>query len=435
MGHRHLILFEDERAARFEPVALTRSVARLRLGAWTFRERWERRFVDRELGLITRHALAAAEREPGDWRSVNEPLGGDALFVAASAFGGEPQLGAIRGLEPGQALLCGDRLLAARSIGEDTGRLASGLGELAGTALLAPRHEDAVRFAESLGLAVVDVPGAIAEHLVDLMLGNAGAITADFAEYERLMAPPVPRDYPGVHFIEPARIRLAEGVRLDPGCVLDAREGPILIGPGTQVRANSVIAGPVAIGAGCLIKPLTRVLDGVSLGPVCRVGGEIDATILQGYSNKQHDGFLGHSYLGRWVNLGAATDTSDLKNDYGWVKVSLAGETVDTKSRGVGSLIGDHTKTSIHTQLNTGTVLGVSCNVFGAGFPPKAVPSYSWGGSQEWHPYRLEKALAVARTVTARRQVDLTPAQEAVLRTVHEETAASRAEFSALPAA
>jgi len=182
------------------------------------------------------------------------------------------------------------------------------------------------------------------------------------------------------------------------------------------------------------------VLGGVSLGPATRVGGEISASIVQGYSNKQHDGFLGHSYLGCWVNLGAATDTSDLRNDYGDVTLILAGKPVPTGRRGVGSLIGDHTKTAIHTRLNTGSVIGVSANVLAPDFPDRETPSFTWGGGAARAEYRLPKAVRVAMTVTARRGVEFGPADEALFARIHRATAERRRAWiegvapSALPA-
>jgi UDP-N-acetylglucosamine diphosphorylase/glucosamine-1-phosphate N-acetyltransferase len=159
---------------------------------------------------------------------------------------------------------------------------------------------------------------------------------------------------------------------------------------------------------------------------VCKLGGEIEASIVQGFSNKQHDGFLGHSYLGSWVNLGAATDTSDLKNNYGDVRVTIAGRERSTGSQHVGSLIGDHTKTGIHTMLNTGTVVGAFANVFGGGFPPKEIPSFSWGGEGSWQEHRLENACRVAAVVMARRGMEATPVLDRLARRIFEATSARR---------
>jgi UDP-N-acetylglucosamine diphosphorylase/glucosamine-1-phosphate N-acetyltransferase len=435
MNDGALVLFEDDSAGLFEPVALTRAVAQLRCGAWTHRERWTRVFPGRTPGAICRGYLAAYERAHGGWEFVNDVPDGDALFVAAAAGRQDEHVAAIRSLAPGRALLAGGALLAFRAGRDAAARCAGALRERAGDGLFPAADTDGAELARSLGLRVSEVDASLPRTLVDLILRNADAIAADFGTYAPLLPPPDPSAYPGVHFLAPERIRLADGVRLDPGVVLDAREGPILLGPRCDVHANSVIAGPVALGADCRVKALSRVVDGVSLGPVCRVGGEVDATIVQGFSNKQHDGFLGHSYLGAWVNLGAATDTSDLKNDYGPVSMTIAGRDVPTGARGAGSLLGDHTKTAIHTTLNTGTVIGVSCNVFGAGFPPKAVPSYSWGGGQEWREYRIDKAVQVARIVMSRRAVTLDDETEGVLRRIHRDTASAReAGLAAAPA-
>jgi UDP-N-acetylglucosamine diphosphorylase/glucosamine-1-phosphate N-acetyltransferase len=146
------------------------------------------------------------------------------------------------------------------------------------------------------------------------------------------------------------------------------------------------------------------------------VGGEIENSIMLGYSNKQHDGFLGHSYLGRWVNLGADTNTSDLKNNYGTIRVTLNGEEVNTGRMFLGSLIGDHSKTGINTMLNTGSIIGVAANIFGGGFPPKSIPSFSWGGSDGFETFRLDRALELARTVMGRRKVEFTDADARLLR-------------------
>ena len=412
-----LVLFEDAHVSLFDPVVLTRSAASLRLGAWTHAERAERAFPERELAILCRPAVAEVEAQAGlrtEWDS------GDVLFVAAVLGRALTTVAAAaRALEPGEALVADGRLVAARAVGDAADRLAATLREALGDSLLPASSPEADTAAIQAAGTVRDVDVVWPVTLADL-IGDAGdAITADWAAYEDLIPSPDAAAFPGVHLLDPHRIRLADGVSIDPGVVLDAREGPILIGPGARIGANSYIGGPLCFGPNCLVKPLSRVMNGVSFGPGVRVGGEVHDAIVQSFSNKQHDGFLGNSYLGSWVNLGAATDTSDLKNDYGSVKLELAGRVIDTKRRSVGSLIGDHTKTAIHTRLNTGTVLGVSCNVFGAGVPPRAVPSFSWGGAAGWQEYRLEKAQAVAAIVTDRRGVEFTGADRRLFARVH----------------
>jgi UDP-N-acetylglucosamine diphosphorylase/glucosamine-1-phosphate N-acetyltransferase len=307
-------------------------------------------------------------------------------------------------------------------------RLAAALSEAAGEGFGPQPDGDVAALLAAANLKADDADVTWPRTLVDLIGRNAESLLADLPAYDGVLRPPDPSAFPGVHLLRPDRIRLAEGVRLDPGSVLDASAGPVLLGPSCHVMAGCVVTGPVAAGAECRFKPLTR-LEACSLGPVVRLGGEVEGSVIVGWSNKQHDGFLGHSYMGAWVNLGAATDTSDLKNDYGPVRITLAGETLDSGERHVGSLIGDHTKTAIHTRLNTGSVIGVACNLLGADFSPKAVPSFCWGGDGRWSEYRLDKAVAVARVVATRRARILGEAEARLLERVHDATATLRARF------
>jgi len=159
---------------------------------------------------------------------------------------------------------------------------------------------------------------------------------------------------------------------------------------------------------------------------VCKVGGEVEASILHGYTNKQHDGFLGHSYLGEWCNLGAGTNNSDLKNNYSNVRVTLGGETVDSGHMFVGVTMGNHTKSGIGTNFNTGSVVGSFCNVFGGGLQPKHIPSFSWGGSDGLVTYQVDRAITLARTVMARRGVEFGAIEEGIMHAVFERTAQER---------
>jgi UDP-N-acetylglucosamine diphosphorylase/glucosamine-1-phosphate N-acetyltransferase len=232
--------------------------------------------------------------------------------------------------------------------------------------------------------------------------------------------------YPGVHVLEEENVRFGAGCQLKPGVVLDAQQGPILIGAGALLAPNVVVEGPAYIGPGCTINPGARLREGTSLGALCKVGGEVEESVVLDLSNKQHDGFLGHAALGSWVNLGADTNGSDLKNNYGTVKVDLGEGEIDSGLRFVGPTIGDHSKTGINTMLTTGAVIGVCCNVYGGGFPPRFVPSFRWGGPEGWVEHRLPAALGTARTVMGRRQAVWLPEHEALLADVHAATARQR---------
>jgi len=200
--------------------------------------------------------------------------------------------------------------------------------------------------------------------------------------------------------------------------VLDAEDGPIYIDKDATVMANASLQGPLFVGAKSVIKMGAKIYESVSVGEMCKVGGEVEESIIHSYSNKQHEGFLGHSYLGQWVNLGADSNNSDLKNNYGTVKVYVNGEMIDSGLLFVGLIMGDHAKCGINTMFNTGTVVGAMSNVFGSGYSDKFIPSFTWGGVESMETYALDKALEVARRVMARRKMALSVAQENMLRHV-----------------
>ena len=221
--------------------------------------------------------------------------------------------------------------------------------------------------------------------------------------------------HPAAHLVQSGRIHVAARARIKPGVVLDAESGPIHIDRDALIESNAVVQGPCAIGAGSIVRPGAVLRGGVSVGPVCKVGGEIEASIFQGYANKQHDGFLGHSFVGSWVNLGADTVTSDLKNTYGTIRVSLNGRPVESGQHFVGSFIADHAKTGIGTILPTGCVIGVAANVFTRRPVPKFVPSFAWLTDEGLTAYQVDRAIRIAQIVMSRRDVHLSDAEAALL--------------------
>ncbi len=226
--------------------------------------------------------------------------------------------------------------------------------------------------------------------------------------------------YPGAHLLHPAEIQIAPGARIKPGAVLDAESGPIRIAENALIQPNAVLEGPCYVGPNSIIRPGCALREATSIGPVCKIGGEIEASIVHGYSNKQHDGFLGHSYVGQWVNLGADTVTSDLKNTYGTIRVFINGVGVETGQHFVGSIIGDHSKTGIGTILPTGGVVGIAANVFTSGSVPKFVPSFAWLTSAGLTNYRVDKAVHIAHVVTARRDLEFSRFEEHLFQSVAE---------------
>jgi len=224
-------------------------------------------------------------------------------------------------------------------------------------------------------------------------------------------------------------IYIAEGAKIHPFVVLDTSGGPVYIDEGAEVFPSARIEGPCYVGKNTQIMPGANIREGNSFGDVCRVGGEVEESIFYSYSNKYHDGFIGHSYIGEFVNLGGLTINSDLKNDYSNVSVYLNGVSTDTGSLKVGSFIGDHTKTGIGALLNTGTVAGLMCNITAAGMLPKYFPSFTWYVNNKFMKgYGLEMMLNTAKTVMGRRKREMAGEEEEAIRVVYEMTAGERKE-------
>jgi UDP-N-acetylglucosamine diphosphorylase/glucosamine-1-phosphate N-acetyltransferase len=232
--------------------------------------------------------------------------------------------------------------------------------------------------------------------------------------------------YEGSQLLGKESIFIGEGAKIKPCCVLDAEDGPIYIGEGVTVMPNTCIQGPAYVGPKSTIQMAARLREGSNIGEVCRVGGEIENSIMHSYSNKQHDGFLGHAYVCQWVNLAADTINSDLKNTYGTVRVQLPHKLVETGSMFVGLAMGDHSKSAIASTFITGSVVGFCCNVVTSGFPPKFLPSFSWLTDAGCSPYSPTTAVEVARRVLARRKKEMTEADVALFHKLYDLTQGER---------
>jgi UDP-N-acetylglucosamine diphosphorylase/glucosamine-1-phosphate N-acetyltransferase len=416
------VVFEDERHPAFEIVTALRGVFDLRCGARTLLERHRQLAAPGATSFVCRAAVRSLVHEAHAAALADPASAGETLFVNARllALGGDFDRLAV-GPAGGFARFAGDVLVTARCAGETAQRLHACLAaRLDG----APEPMPAVVARACPELAVLPAAAAmrdgscLLEHVWDLVRHNGAALCDDFRRGPGAGIDDAALVYPGVHLLQDAAIHIAAGCRVHPGVVLDAEDGPITLAPGVVVQPQVVVRGPAFVGPGSVLKAGARLHEGTSLGPVCKVGGEIAAAILQGYSNKQHDGFLGHAWLGEWVNLGAATNNSDLKNNYSQVRMWEAGRMLDTGMQFVGLVAGDHVKSAIGTLFNTGTVVGLASQVFGAGFPPKFLPPFSWGGAGGVEIYAYDRAAATARAVMRRRQVEMTTAYEQVLRAV-----------------
>ncbi len=409
-----ICIFEDQHYRHLLPLSYTRPVYDLRCGILTLRQKIQQRYPGVSVSLHTREVLADLVRQQNPGVRVNRLAGEGCLFINGRLLA-PPDLAEKIPLEgPDQVYMVGDVLVAAR---------------VSGQAFEAEREtgEDTFSALAFGGLPRVKIMLKLMDYPWDLVNANGREIEADFKAIAPEPAARVRgRVYEGAHLVNPGSIVIGEGSKVKPGVVLDAENGPIYVGKNVTVFPNAVIEGPAFIGDGSLIKIGAKIYENTSIGEVCKVGGEVEASIIHAYSNKQHDGFLGHAYLGMWVNLGADTNNSDLKNNYSNVKMCIDGEAVDTGSMFVGLIIGDHSKSSINSMFNTGTVVGISSNIFGSGFPPKCIPSFAWGGAAGLEIYDLDKALDVARRVMGRRKVDLSKAEECVLKAVFEQTKKER---------
>ena len=407
-----VIVFEDQHVDDLYPMSLTRPVSDLRCGILSLSHK-----AGLVLGAAPRYHVRdyLAPLTKGAVTSYGDLLkdGGTALLVNGRAL---LNPGTARAIEHGAraAYVAGGTVAAAVIGSEDAGRFDDAIGCPLDTALFSD-------------LPAREIEAAFIGHPWDLVSSNGAQIESDWG---LLGLSGIASDIPdGVWLVNEALISIGKGVKLAPGVVLDASGGPIHIADGVTIMANSSLMGPLHIGEGTVIKMGARIYGETSIGPACRIGGEVAETIIHGYSNKQHDGFLGHSYLGEWVNLGAGTDTSDLKNNYSTVKVRVHDETVDTGEMFVGLYMGDHSKCGIGTTFNTGTVAGACCNIFGAGYPPKFIPSFTWGGGAGFEEYDPARALETAARAMRRRGVDPGPEVEAVLKRVYEITSDSREAF------
>jgi UDP-N-acetylglucosamine diphosphorylase/glucosamine-1-phosphate N-acetyltransferase len=406
------ILFEDPRAERLRPFTWLRPPSSLLLGALTTRKRWWRLAApDDEVAVAC--GASRARLVPGRLalaRALAETRDGD-LWVSDLWIPDEDAPAMLRGLpEDALARLSGgddpDPPDAFR-VGPEIRRMlesAAGLPEaLAGLA--------------RSGLASVEVGGRRLASLADLLRWQEPLLAADLESL--LRERPAPASLADASVYEADAIRLGAGCRVDHGAVLDARDGPVVLGEGCHVFPHTWIRGPLSAGRECLFLG-GRIGGGCSFGPGCRVRGEVESSVFLGWSNKAHDGYVGHSYVGEWVNLGALTTTSDLKNNYSEISLERPGGKEPTGLRKLGAFVGDHAKTRIGCLLGCGTIVGVGANVIdGPAVTVKWVPDFNWGWGSSATAYDVGRFLETAEIVFGRRGVPWTAGMEELLREVH----------------
>ncbi|NHM02448.1 GlmU family protein [Flavobacterium difficile] len=387
------ILFDGPHRNALLPFTFTRPVADIRVGILTIREKWEK-----HLGYTT--TTVTEEYLSDKWPMVEMEHN---VMINASFLPNEILVEMVKNLELNQAIFQDEEVVAFYA-----------------------KEGEEVDFDAFESIEFTEECIKI-ENTWDIFQKNEAAIREDFELLtEDRTSQPIPKS---VNVLSPEHIFIEEGAKLE-FVTLNASTGPIYIGKNAEIMEGSVIRGPFALCESGRVKLATKVYGATTVGPHSVIGGEVNNSVLFGYSNKGHDGFLGNAVLGEWCNIGADSNNSNLKNNYEPVKL-WSYETENFAQTGLqfcGLMMGDHSKCGINTMFNTGTVVGVSTNIFGAGFPRNFVPSFSWGGASGFTTYVTKKAFETAKIVMARRNVEFSEEDAKILEHVFEETKKYRKE-------
>lgn len=389
----NICFFNDEKATKFHPLTLTRPMDDLRIGIFTIREKWLHALQTKKWSRILPDFLENVfESEAVDSSS-------DCCWINSRFLPSRGLIEEIKDMSAGESLSFKGTTIAALVDGK----------------LSQEMYENRRFSAEALTVKPLTEVVHL-EHIWDLLSLNSYEIEKDLGYSNLKSAAELQGEfYEGIH--NPGNTFIGEQVTIEPGCTLIAKEGPVVLQDGATVEAGSILRGPVVVGEHATVKMAARIYGGTTVGPVCKVGGEVSNCIFHSYSNKKHEGFTGNSIFGQWVNLGADTNTSNLKNNYSTARLAdwNSKEEIETEVQFLGTVMADHSKTAINTMLNTGTVCGVSSNIFMSGFPPKYIPSFSWVGSEKYGEYDFDKAIEAMRAMMKRRDAELTEAYKAMM--------------------
>jgi UDP-N-acetylglucosamine diphosphorylase/glucosamine-1-phosphate N-acetyltransferase len=386
------ILFDGDVRQSLLPFTYTKPVADLRIGILTIREKWEK-----YLGLTTTTITEEYLEEKYPMVELEENILINASFCPTKSL-----VKQIKNLSKNEAIFKGDDVLA----------------------FFTTDSQEEVNFDTYKQIEFEEEILQI-KNTWDIFALNGKAIQHDFELLtEGRTSEPIPA---GVQCINKENIFIEEGAKIT-FAILNATDGPIYVGKDAEIMEGSVVRGPLAMCEHSVLKLGAKIYGATTLGPYCKVGGEVNNSVLMGYSNKGHDGFLGNSVLGEWCNLGADTNNSNLKNNYAEVKLwdYQTGRFAKTGLQFCGLMMGDHSKCGINTMFNTGTVIGVSANIFGSGFPRNFVPSFSWGGASGFTEYKTNKVFEVASVVMKRRNLVFDEVEQRILEHVFEATSQYR---------
>lgn len=374
------------------PVTYLKSIADIRFGIFTIREKWEKH-LNQSVDIL------AVDYQQGKY-SLPQSY---ELLIRSNIMPDQELIAVIAALKTGEKLVQGELIIAARVNGSfsPTDLSFDQLTSVSYTGKLMVIHRSWEIFQQ-----------------------NGEAISSDFKLLDKTKSGKI---------TDPHTITYGSDIYVEEGAsvkaaILNAETGPIYIGKNASIQEGAIVRGPFALGDHSHVNMGAKLRGGVTLGPHCKIGGEASYCVMQGYSNKSHDGYLGSAVIGEWCNLGADTNNSNLKNNYENVKMWDYSKQrfIDTGLQFCGLIMGDHSKSAINTMFNTGTTIGISSNIFGAGFPRNIIPSFSWGGSAKTITYRLDKALETMERVMMRREKTLTDVDKAMITHIFDQTAHMR---------
>ncbi|MCF8235796.1 MAG: GlmU family protein [Bacteroidales bacterium] len=386
------IIFDNFRRNYLLPISFTRPVADIRIGILTIRQKWEKQLNSKTSSLTEEYLGKNYPIEKAD----------NNILINGSVCPNDKLVEQVKSLKPKEALITGNTILAMHVEADDLEKIGEG---------------------ETHGIKEIEID---AEYIKlneswDIFARNSQAIHEDFnfLTTGRKSAPISPTN----KLIDQENIFFEEGAKAEH-CIINASAGPVYIGKDAEIMEGAMIRGPVAICENSTVKMGAKIYGGTTIGPYCKVGGEINNCVFIGYSNKAHDGYLGNSVIGEWCNIGAGTSNSNLKNTYDEVRLwSYPEQTfIRTGLQFCGLIMGDHTKCGINTTFNTGTVIGVSANVYGPGFQRNFIASFTWGGTSGFQQYDFEKAIDVAKVVYQRRNREFTQNDRDILFHVFKES-------------
>lgn len=400
MSAIQLVMFDDSYRDALKPLSATRPVCDFRIGILTIREKWEKHLKSESTTSTSSHLE--------NW---NSPFSLDPtknhLWINSRVLPNPELCFEVLALNDGDALIKGD-LLVAFSCGKSMDRY---------------QVDSKDHLTGDFGVRESKVHADVIHRLADIFTNNGAQIIADLQLIKPIGEPTFSSSIVviGDHPI------LMKGVKAE-ACIFNTTSGPIYVGEGAEIMEGAMLRGPIAIGAGAQVKMGAKIYGDTTIGPGCKVGGEITNSVFFANSNKAHDGYVGNSVIGEWCNLGADTNTSNLKNNYGEVSVYNYAISASQNSgmQFHGLIMGDHSKCGINTMFNTGTVVGVGANIFGGGFPKKFIPDFGWGGESNMIEFQFDKFVEMVQNVYKRRNKTLSEQERAALMHVFDETKSLR---------